>query len=492
VRRAYCALLIVWGLCLVLAYSVEGSAAALGTSGIESHPTSFSPDGLQVSFRSNIEGHYDDYSVRRGGGKPHRLLHITDNEYRIPSPDGRRTAVLRSIDPELGSRPWDFTLLVEDADGSRRTIAVPDPAAPAWSRDGSRLAVLSCTSIYAGAGCEVFLVDPASGQARRASVGIAAYLVVWSPDGRWLATYGRDAITLYDISADKDRAYAPADNLDDIVWSPDSTRVAYDSDDVGAGRMYVLSTNGSKAVRFPDADRPLAWSPDGSRLAYDHSGLFSVAADGTDVRKMLPGHPDLVLSADWRWVAFSERSYEGYDVYVQQLGHAPRLLTPSQCTVTGDVRIRLVGCRQGSDHRDRLVGGPKRNIFLAGAGDDVVLGRGGNDRIEGSLGKDRLVGATGQNVIFGGFGDDVLFGGPEADWLRGDEGHDRVYGGDGPDRIGADEGDRIDAGAGNDAVFARTNVARRVRDVVDCGPGLDRAVVDPIDIVRNCERVSYS
>jgi hypothetical protein len=46
-------------------------------------------------------------------------------------------------------------------------------------------------------------------------------------------------------------------------------------------------------------------------------------------------------------------------------------------------------------------------------------------------------------------------------------------------------GDVILAGAGNDLVHARNGR----RDRIDCGPGRDTAVVDRIDVVRDCELV---
>ena len=53
-----------------------------------------------------------------------------------------------------------------------------------------------------------------------------------------------------------------------------------------------------------------------------------------------------------------------------------------------------------------------------------------------------------------------------------------------PIRTGAGS-DRIFGLAGNDVIRARNGF----RDVVDCGPGRDIAIVDRVDVVRRCERV---
>jgi hypothetical protein len=45
--------------------------------------------------------------------------------------------------------------------------------------------------------------------------------------------------------------------------------------------------------------------------------------------------------------------------------------------------------------------------------------------------------------------------------------------------------DHESAGAGNDRI---SSVDRR-RDVIDCGPGRDEAIVDAVDRIRRCEIV---
>jgi Tol biopolymer transport system component len=96
----------------------------------------------------------------------------------------------------------------------------------------------------------------------------------------------------------------------------------------------------------------------------------------------------------------------------------------------------------------RIVGTSRGDYLAGGAFDDVILGLGGNDTLLGGAGDDRLE---------GGPGNDVLTGGPGSDVLRGGRGSDTIYAADGQ------------------------------RDVIDCGPGADRAIVDAFDIVKNCE-----
>jgi hypothetical protein len=104
--------------------------------------------------------------------------------------------------------------------------------------------------------------------------------------------------------------------------------------------------------------------------------------------------------------------------------------------------------------KGRRIVGTSKSEYLAGGGhDDTIFGLGGND------------------TILGGAGDDVIYGGPGNDIITGGAGADRIYG-----------------GPGSDTIYAVDNE----RDTVDCGPGNDRAVVDAVDKVVNCEVVVVS
>ena len=82
--------------------------------------------------------------------------------------------------------------------------------------------------------------------------------------------------------------------------------------------------------------------------------------------------------------------------------------------------------------------------------------------------------------------DVLLNGGLGRDTLRGHAGFDHLLGGKGADRLfGAKGHDLLLGGPGSDLLKA----ADSRPDLVDCGPGGDRATVDRGDLVRRCERV---
>ena len=105
---------------------------------------------------------------------------------------------------------------------------------------------------------------------------------------------------------------------------------------------------------------------------------------------------------------------------------------------------------------------PRGRHIVGTNGADYLAGGGGNDSISGRGGNDTIKGGAGSDSLDGGAGNDVIDGGPG--------------------------GDRIQGGAGSDTILAADGVV----DVIDCGDGNDRAVVDRNDKVVNCESVTYA
>ena len=128
-------------------------------------------------------------------------------------------------------------------------------------------------------------------------------------------------------------------------------------------------------------------------------------------------------------------------------------------TGLGDTGDDILKCFPLSRSLCQLDGGLGDDVLTGGTGMDQLLGRRGNDVMHGSADSDRLA---------GGLGDDLLVGGAGGDHLNGGSGADRLV-------------SREDRSAGE----------ARVVDRVDCGTGRhDRAVVDRVDDVKRCERVT--
>jgi hypothetical protein len=141
----------------------------------------------------------------------------------------------------------------------------------------------------------------------------------------------------------------------------------------------------------------------------------------------------------------------------------------------------------GSGGADCLKGGPGKDTLRGQAGRDVLSGGARRDVLTGSVGNDVLRGQSGVDKLKGGGGADKLAGGTAKDVISGGTGRDVLKGGSGSDRVTAGKGrDSVNAGKGNDRIFA----ADGKRDVVRCGGGVDRVVVDAQDkIAGSCEKV---
>jgi Ca2+-binding RTX toxin-like protein len=110
---------------------------------------------------------------------------------------------------------------------------------------------------------------------------------------------------------------------------------------------------------------------------------------------------------------------------------------------------------------------------------DLLVGLTGNDSLNGFAFPDIIWGNEDDDDLYGNSGPDFLLGGPGHDELLGEGGDDRLWGGTGLDHLAG--------GENHDQLFS---VAKdREVDVVDCGPGRDRAIARPNDVVLNCERV---
>ena len=145
-------------------------------------------------------------------------------------------------------------------------------------------------------------------------------------------------------------------------------------------------------------------------------------------------------------------------------------------------------------------GGPGDDTLRGTNGTDALEGNGGDDDLLGLRGTDALSGSEGRDAVLGGnefgprAGDRALSGGPGRDFVGGGKGGDASSGGPGGDYMfagppfgeAADDVDAIAAGDGKDAIEAKNVPA--AKDVIDCGGGFDRVLVDPKDLTSECER----
>ena len=125
----------------------------------------------------------------------------------------------------------------------------------------------------------------------------------WGPGGRLIvfaAEVGREPADLYVMAADgsgrRRLTSTPAVEANP-VFSPDGTRIAFESDRDGNSEIYVMEADGGNVRRLtndPASDAFPAWSPDGTRLAFMSdrnkraaSDIYTMdATDGSKIERL--------------------------------------------------------------------------------------------------------------------------------------------------------------------------------------------------------------
>jgi hypothetical protein len=110
------------------------------------------------------------------------------------------------------------------------------------------------------------------------------------------------------------------------AWSPDGTKIAFESDRGGAFEIYVMNADGSNPVQITSTGgsfRP-AWSPDGTRIAFssprDGKGeIYAVNVDGTGLVNLTNDElddGDAAWSPDGTKIAFRKGDPFSSNIYV--------------------------------------------------------------------------------------------------------------------------------------------------------------------------------
>jgi hypothetical protein len=221
------------------------------------------------------------------------------------------------------------------------------------------------------------------------------------------------------------------------AWSPDGTRIAYESTRgfEGKGEIFVMNADGSgqpiNVSNDPSWDTDPAWSPDGTQITFtsERAGQRDIwavdappASPTTPAAALLP----LSLSADSAWAASVPENLtpgSGVEAHNPDWGTAPPS-SASACTIQGTARANTLNGTSGAD------------VICAGGGNDTVKGLGGNDTLKGQGGNDKLLGGADKDMVVGNAGADFLYGDGGADTVNSKDtvnGNDSLDGGAGTD-----------------------------------------------------------
>lgn len=211
------------------------------------------------------------YSIRSDGSHLHAVHVVGTGLSRGP---GKEVALIH------GGR-----LGVMDDNGDqlrllgRAEFGSEDPIAPAWSPDGSRIAVgdgRNCDPYGPCQRWDTSIVDPAA-RRRRATIRYARQ-PSWSSDGRMLAYTGGSgngdpkaqvAFGVFTAQADgSDRRLLARGAYP--AWSPNGKQIAFFALRRGGGFLgvYVMRPNGKARRLVAFGENIFSWAPDGERLAF--------------------------------------------------------------------------------------------------------------------------------------------------------------------------------------------------------------------------------
>jgi TolB protein len=255
----------------------------------------YSPDGRRVLFVVDRRGRdyfYEQLVVANADGTGRRLL-VRRASCLGPynwSPGGRRVAYTDDCEVDF------MSIWVVDRDGThRKQLTGRWNLDPSWAPDGRRILFTSYTRAR---GWRLFLMD-SDGRHRREIRGAypeedaAFYGAHWSRDGRRiyflvdkrLFVMNRDGSGVRDLTP-------PGLSIGAFAISPDERLIAvHGVTRPGAARdIFVLDAGGADLRQLTDvrgADEDPSWSPDGTRIAFESNRdgnpeIYVMNADGGD------------------------------------------------------------------------------------------------------------------------------------------------------------------------------------------------------------------
>lgn len=222
--------------------------------------------------------------------------------------------------------------------GETRELAVPSTYDPTvLSPDGARLAY--------GRAVTLLIVDLEGGQREvdRASAG--ATPTDWSSNGERMLVVGGEGLTELNVTTNTITALLDG-NINDAVWSPDETRIAFVKDqrlgvlDLETGRAEVIAPD-MTATYLPNAYRwgDLEWTPDGESIIFGDwsvqepvtqgwTQLYEIDAEGGAPRQLTDtprAKSYMSFSPDGRFLAYVNDLENGARVRILELATAKQL-----------------------------------------------------------------------------------------------------------------------------------------------------------------------
>lgn len=256
----------------------------------EANPT-WSPKGRWIAYASDYDGNeqFDLFLVSSSNGQVINLTNSPEISEESPtwSPDGEKLAYTTKP-KEAASYEIDVmeTLSKKVTHITSNTPKNLSNSGPIWSRDGKWIVYTQSNATLTDG--NIFIANAATGKATNLTPhqGEQTFTATdLSPDGKTVlltsnSGNGYENAALLDVATKKIR-WLTADKWEVQTWkfSPDGKHATWATDEDGNGVIVLYDLGSNKAEKLPVgngvnflAGSESAFSPDGSRLMYNHDG----------------------------------------------------------------------------------------------------------------------------------------------------------------------------------------------------------------------------